>query len=65
MHACLRTAMSGKWQVLGAERYKGLIRVKGAWPQDMGFERHCLWQVDKLGSRCWGPKSTIDGKVKD
>ena len=31
----------------------------------MGFERHCLWQVDKLGSRFWGPKITVAGKVKD
>jgi len=60
-----RTAIAGKWQLLGAEHYPELIRGKGSWPQDMGFERHCLWQVDKLGSRFWGPKITIDGKVKD
>jgi arylsulfatase A len=60
-----RTAIAGKWQLLGAEHYPELIRGKGAWPQDMGFERHCLWQVDKLGSRFWGPKITIDGDVKD
>jgi len=60
-----RTAIAGKWQLLGAEHYKEFIRGKGSWPQDMGFERHCLWQVDKLGSRFWGPKITIDGKVRD
>jgi arylsulfatase A len=60
-----RTAIAGKWQLLGAEHYPELIRGKGAWPQHMGFERHCLWQVDKLGSRFWGPKITIDGDVKD
>jgi arylsulfatase A len=63
--AGFRTAIAGKWQLLGAEHYKEFIRGKGAWPQDMGFERHCLWQVDKLGSRFWGPKITVDGKVED
>ena len=63
--AGFRTAIAGKWQLLGAEHYKEFIRGKGSWPQDMGFERHCLWQVDKLGSRFWGPKITIDGQVKD
>ena len=60
-----RTAVVGKWQLLGAEHYPDLIRGKGSWPQNMGFERHCLWQVDELGSRFWGPKITIDGQVKD
>jgi len=60
-----RTAIAGKWQLLGAEHYPDFIRGKGSWPQDMGFERHCLWQVDKLGSRFWGPTITIDGQVKE
>ena len=59
-----RTAIAGKWQLLGAEHYPDLIRGKGSLPQDMGFDRHCLWQVDKLGSRFWGPEITIDGELK-
>ena len=59
-----RTAVAGKWQLYGAEHYKPEFRAKGALPQDMGFERHCLWQVDKLGSRYWGPTVTIDGQLK-
>ena len=59
-----RTAIAGKWQLYGAEHYKPAFRAKGALPHDMGFERHCLWQVDKLGSRFWGPSVTIDGKLK-
>jgi arylsulfatase A len=59
-----RTAIAGKWQLYGAEHYKDLIREKGSLPQDMGFGRHCLWQVYKLGSRFWGPTITIDGRVK-
>lgn len=59
-----RTAIAGKWQLLGAEHYPEFIRGKGSWPQDMGFERHCLWQVDKLGSRFWGPTITVDGQLK-
>ena len=60
-----RTAIAGKWQLLGAEHYPEFIRGKGSWPQDMGFERHCLWQVDKLGSRFWGPTITIDGELRE
>jgi arylsulfatase A len=59
-----RTAIAGKWQLLGAEHYPGFIRGKGSLPQHMGFDRHCLWQVDKLGSRFWEPTITIDGEVK-
>ena len=59
-----RTAVAGKWQLYGAEHYKPEFRGKGALPQDTGFERHCLWQVDKLGGRFWGPAVTIDGELK-
>lgn len=59
-----RTAIAGKWQLLGAEHYSDRIRGKGALPQDMGFDRHCLWQVDKLGSRFWGPTVTADCELK-
>ncbi|MCA9176717.1 MAG: sulfatase-like hydrolase/transferase [Planctomycetales bacterium] len=59
-----RTAIAGKWQLYGAEHYNDLIRGKGTLPEDAGFERHCLWQVKKLGSRYWGPTVTIDGEDK-
>ena len=59
-----RTAIAGKWQLYGAEHYPDLIRGKGSLPENMGFDRHCLWQVDKLGSRFWGPTVTTDGELK-
>jgi len=59
-----RTAIAGKWQLYGAEHYDDLIRRKGSLPQNMGFDRHCLWQVYKMGSRFWAPTITIDGKVE-
>jgi arylsulfatase A len=59
-----RTAVAGKWQLYGAEHYPTKYRAKGALPRQVGFERHCLWQIDKLGSRFWGPSVTIDGKLK-
>jgi arylsulfatase A len=59
-----RTAIAGKWQLYGAEHYKKEFRAKGALPKNMGFERHCLWQVEQLGDRYWGPSVTIDGKLK-
>ena len=59
-----RTAIAGKWQLYGAEHYEDMIRAKGSLPQDTGFDRHALWQVEKIGSRYWGPTITIDGELK-
>ncbi|MEQ9407698.1 MAG: sulfatase-like hydrolase/transferase [Fuerstiella sp.] len=59
-----RTAVAGKWQLYGAEHYKQEFRAQGVLPEDAGFERHCLWQVDKLGNRYWEPSVTIDGELK-
>lgn len=58
-----KTMIGGKWQLLGAEHYKEQFRGKGSLPQNMGFDQHCLWQVDKLGDRFWNPKLTIDGEI--
>jgi len=59
-----KTLVAGKWQLLGAEHYKEQFRLKGAWPDQTGFDNHCLWQVDKLGSRFWQPLLDIDGDNK-
>ncbi len=59
-----RTAIAGKWQLLGTDHNPESIRGQGTWPQHAGFERHCLWQVDKGGKRYWGPAITIDGEFK-
>jgi arylsulfatase A-like enzyme len=59
-----RTAIAGKWQLYGAEQYAPRFRGKGTLPQDAGFERHCLWQVEKKGSRFWGPTITTDGETR-
>ena len=59
-----RTAIAGKWQLLGTEHYGEQTRGKGSWPQDAGFQRHCLWQVDMGGPRFWGPVITTDGTTQ-
>ena len=56
-----RTMIGGKWQLLGAKHYKEEFREKGSWPEDCGFDEHCLWQVDDLGDRFWNPKLRING----
>lgn len=56
-----RTAIVGKWQLLGAEHYSEQFRNKGCWPAETGFEQSCLWQVDRLGSRYWEPLLSVDG----
>lgn len=57
-----KTAVAGKWQLLGAEQYSARFRLKGTWPAEAGFDRYCLWQVDKLGSRYWNPLLNVDGE---
>jgi len=57
-----KTAIAGKWQLLGAEHYSKQFRGKGTLPREAGFDQSCLWQVDRLGSRYWGPLLYIDGK---
>lgn len=57
-----RTAIGGKWQLLGAEHYKQQFRGKGSWPAKTGFEHASLWQVDRLGDRYWNPLLYLDGQ---
>jgi len=56
-----RTAVAGKWQLLGAAHYSPRFRGKGTWPEKTGFEEICLWQVDQQGSRFWKPLLYING----
>lgn len=56
------TFVGGKWQLLGAEHYGKRFRGKGSLPGAMGFDRWCLWQVDKLGDRYWNPLLNVDGE---
>jgi arylsulfatase A-like enzyme len=59
-----RTAVGGKWQLYGAEHYSERFRGRGSLPEQTGFDRHCLWQVKKLGDRYWNPLLTIDGRTR-
>lgn len=59
-----RTAAVGKWQLLGADIYSPRFRGKGTHPKDAGFDRYCLWQVEKRGERYWGPLLNTDGVTK-
>lgn len=57
-----RTFVGGKWQLFGAENYPERFRFRGSRPDEAGFDEWCLWQVDRLGERYWGPLLNIDGK---
>lgn len=50
-----KTAIGGKWQLDG-----GLDAPKG-----FGFDRYCLWQIDRRPSRYPNPGFEIDGERKD
>lgn len=57
-----KTAIAGKWQLYAAEHYPKRIRGTGILPKDAGFDAYCLWQVERLGRRYWGPSYSVDGK---
>ena len=55
-----QTCVAGKWQLVGfyeGSGYKGV----GTYPEQNGFDEHCLWQLDKFGSRYWKPLLNING----
>jgi arylsulfatase A-like enzyme len=58
------TCVAGKWQLVGhyaGSRYKG----EGTLPDEAGFDEHCLWQVDRLGSRYWNPVIQQNGVLRE
>ncbi len=56
-----KTMVAGKWQLYGAEHYNDATRGTGTLPSDAGFDECCLWQVEELGGRYWGPKLNVNG----
>ena len=56
------TAVAGKWQLYAAEHYPENLRGTGTLPAAAGFDAWCLWQVEKMGSRYWGPGYLADGE---
>ncbi|MFV0606762.1 MAG: sulfatase-like hydrolase/transferase [Niabella sp.] len=51
-----KTCIAGKWQLLGNAQQRKLAGGKtGALPQNTGFDKYCLWQVDSVGSRYADP----------
>ena len=58
-----KTFVGGKWQLFGADHYSPQFRGQGTLPVDAGFDEHCLWQVNQLGSRYWQPSLTIQGRL--
>ncbi len=58
------TCVAGKWQLVGhyaGSNYKGV----GTFPDAAGFDEHCLWQVDRLGSRYWNPVIQQNGVLRE
>ncbi len=56
------TCVAGKWQLSGrveGANYHGV----GTLPGLAGFDEHCLWQVEHLGSRYWNPLITRNGEL--
>ena len=58
------TGVFGKWQLYAAQHYPESLRGTGTLPEDAGFDQHCLWQVEELGSRYWSPRLRINGETQ-
>ncbi|SDM21967.1 sulfatase-like hydrolase/transferase [Kriegella aquimaris] len=51
-----KTFIAGKWQLLGNAHQQKLAGGKiGSTPEQAGFDAHCLWQIDQIGSRYKDP----------
>ncbi len=58
------TCVAGKWQLAG--HYEGSnYQGEGSLPGEAGFDEHCLWQVDRLGSRYWNPVIQRNGALQE
>ncbi len=56
-----KTCIAGKWQLLGNDKQVKLAKgATGSYPQQAGFDKFALWQVDSLGSRYKDPTIYTD-----
>lgn len=55
------TCIAGKWQLYGRTSNENLP-VKGALPEDCGFDESYMWQVNSKELRYWGAKYEFNGK---
>ena len=56
------TCITGKWQLSGRGH-----RYPGTHPDESGFDRWCLWEMDEetAGSRYWNPTIKADGTLRE
>ncbi len=59
------TCVVGKWQLYGSSIEKQPARGKGSYPGQMGFDEHCLWQVERRDSRYRDPLIVENGKYRN
>ena len=59
------TCVVGKWQLYGSSTEKREAKGKGSYPGQMGFDEHCLWQVERRDSRYRDPLIVANGEYRD
>jgi len=59
------TCVVGKWQLYGSNTEKKESQAKGARPEQMGFDEHCLWQVERRESRYRNPLIVENGRYRE
>ncbi|MEN6425530.1 MAG: sulfatase-like hydrolase/transferase [Phycisphaerales bacterium] len=58
------TCVVGKWQLYGSNTEKTESQAKGSRPDRMGFDEHCLWQVERRESRYRDPVIVENGTYR-
>ena len=58
------TCVVGKWQLYGSSIELRQSRGKGALPGQVGFDEHCLWQIDRRESRYRNPLIVENGEYR-
>ncbi|MFQ6035780.1 MAG: sulfatase-like hydrolase/transferase, partial [Sedimentisphaerales bacterium] len=58
------TCVAGKWQLYGSVNQRPEVRGTGSLPNQAGFDEHCLWQIEKRGSRYKDPLIVQNGKYR-
>lgn len=59
------TCVVGKWQLYGSVNQREDVRGTGSLPDQVGFDEHCLWQIDERGPRYKDPLIMQNGEYRD
>lgn len=59
------TCVVGKWQLYGSVNQRPQVRGTGSYPDRVGFDEFCLWQIEQRGSRYKDPVIAQNGRLRE